>query len=388
MNVHDPDGTVRRIREITLSPENNWKYTWTNLPKFTLDPETMSESDIPVQYGVSEGYVPGYTHSITVLINGTYTEETWAESTSFKNGDTYLLKTASGYLATTGEGQNTLTFITDEAAAKESPLALWTATVSSGKVKLTNQKGQSLNYYSSGNTRYFNATTGTSTNQNLIATESGDGFIMSFKSGNRTYYLSSLNKNNYAEAKTDTKTTIVLQPMIKTVTSTTVNIDGYGFKVTNTPLTTETALKVTKKWDHPTNDASAYERLKVTVKLLSNGVDTSRTETLDLQSDWTAVFHGLPYLDENGEPFVYTVVETSEYRDWIPIYGEIKAVGGQIPTYEMTITNRYRWIDAFELPATGGIGYPLVVLCGLSLVAAPLVYGLRMRRRYRKGAST
>ena len=36
------------------------------------------------------------------------------------------------------EGQNTLKFV-DEATAKNSPLALWKATVSSGMVKLTNQ---------------------------------------------------------------------------------------------------------------------------------------------------------------------------------------------------------------------------------------------------------
>lgn len=54
LTVTDPDGTVRRIREVVLSEENNWKYTWTNLPKYAEDGETL------IQYDVEEGYVPGY----------------------------------------------------------------------------------------------------------------------------------------------------------------------------------------------------------------------------------------------------------------------------------------------------------------------------------------
>ena len=127
-----------------------------------------------------------------------------------------------------------------------------------------------------------------------------------------------------------------------------------------------------------------YEKLKVTVKLLSNGLDTGLTETIDLKSDWTAIFYGLPYLDANGEPYVYTVVETWANNDWIPVYGDVQTKSGTIPTYEITLTNKYRWTDAFELPSTGGIGYPLLILIGLILVSAPFVYGFRMRRRYRK----
>ena len=54
LNVTDSDGTVRKIREIVLSEENDWKYSWTNLPKYTLDSETMTESDVLVKYSVSE----------------------------------------------------------------------------------------------------------------------------------------------------------------------------------------------------------------------------------------------------------------------------------------------------------------------------------------------
>ena len=382
LNVTDPDGTVRRIRQIVLSEENDWKYTWTNLPEFALDPETNMESDVPINYSVSEAYFPGYSPQIQQLQNGTFTEESWAESTSgFRNGEQYILKTDSGYLSTVATDKNTLCFV-DEATAKNSPLALWTATVSSGKVKLTNQAGQSLTYYSSGNTRYFYATTGTSTNQNLTATGSNGSFHLSYKSGTRTYYLCALNSSSYAAASTSTNSALKFSLILKTVTSTTVDLPGYGYRITNTPLETETSVTVTKRWDHAVGDASLYEKAQVTIRLYANGVDTGRTETVSLKSNWTAVFSGLPYLDDDGNPITYTVVETWDTGDWIPIYSQATASGGRIPTYSITVTNRYRWTGNYELPETGGNGNTLSVLFGLILVIGPFVYGFSLRRRY------
>ena len=379
LNVTDPDGTVRRIREIFLSEENDWKYTWTNLPKFAVDPDTMLESDVPIRYSVSEAYIPGYSPEIKELQSGTVEEVMWGESAKFTNGDTYILKTSSGFLSTVSYTNKTLCFV-DEHTAKNSTLALWTATVSNDKVKLTNQEGQSINFYTSGTTRYFNATTG-SGNFNLNATAHNGGLRLSYKSGTRTYYLCALNNNSYAEAQTSANSALLFYPMTKTVTNTTIELDGYGYSITNTPLTTETAVKVTKRWDYPLGDASFYEKAQVTVRLLANGVDTGRTETISLKSNWTAVFNGLPYLDDDGNPIAYTVVESWENNDWIPIYGPITAIGGDIPTYETTITNTYRWTGSYELPATGGIGTPIYILCGLVLTLGPLVYGFSLRRR-------
>ena len=387
LNVTDADGTVRRIRGISLGKENNWKYTWTNLPMYVQDPETGGESNIPVKYSVSEAYVSGYANNVKVLESGAFEDLGWAESDQFVNGGDYLLKTDKGYLSAVSATGDTLQFV-DEATAKISDLAIWKATVSSGLVKLTNQNGngQSLNFYTSGNTRYFNAASDTAATQNLTQTSHNGGVRLSYKSGKTTYYLSSLNNQNYAEAKSQANSALLFYPMEKQ-TATTAVFDGYGFRVTNTPLTSETSVKVIKKWDHPTDDKAAYEKLKVTVKLFANGMDTGMTETIDLQSNWTAVFYGLPCYDANGEPYVYTVKETWTSKDWIPVYGAVRTIPGLVPTYEITVTNTYRWVDAFELPATGGIGHPLLILMGLILISAPFVYGFSMRRRYRKGAS-
>ena len=383
LNVTDADGTVRRLREISLSEENDWKYTWTNLPKYTLDPETMTESDTLVQYSVSEAYVPGYMNQIQVLESGTFTEVTWPESARFSNGETYILKTSKGYISAVAEGKDNIQFV-DEETAKNSPLALWTATVSSSLVKLTNQVGQSLHYQSSGSSRYFNVTTGSNSSHNLTATEQGTGFRLAYKSGRTSYYISTtLNNRGYLEAKSQSNSALTINLIKKTVTSTTLEIDGYGYAITNTPLTTETSLKVTKRWDYPAGDASFYEKEQVTIRLLANGVDTGRTETVSLKTNWSAVFNGLPYLDEDGNPIVYTVVESWDNVDWIPVYGSITTVNsGDIPTYETVVTNTYRWTGSYELPATGGVGTPIYILCGLILTVGPLVYGFSLRRRY------
>ena len=120
--------------------------------------------------------------------------------------------------------------------------------------------------------------------------------------------------------------------------------------------------------------------------MLANGEDTGRTETVSLKTNWTAVFSGLPYLDEEGNPIVYTVVESWNNVDWIPIYGQITSTGGEIPTYETTITNTYRWTGSYELPGTGG-RLSIYILCGLLLVGGPLVYGFSLRRKHRKEGS-
>ena len=382
LNVTDPDGTVRRIREILLSEENNWRYTWTNLPKYAVDEKTNQESDVLVKYSVSEAYIQGYSPKIEQLQSGTYVVEDWAESGSFKNGEKYVLKTSQGYLSTVSEKENTLCFV-DEATAKNSDLALWTATVSSNKVGLTNAKGQKLNFYSSGSNRYFNVTTNSTSGQSFSVSTYSNGVRISYKSGSRTYYLGNLNRNNYSTATTSSSSALIFYPMVKTVTTTTLELEGDGYAIINTPLATETSLKVTKRWDYD-GDMSFYEKEQVTIRLLANGVDTGRTETVSLKSNWTAVFNGLPYFDEQGKPIVYTVVESWDNSDWLPTYGSIKVIDGEIPTYETTVTNTYLWSGSYELPSTGGIGTTIYILCGLIFIILPLVYGFGLRRRHKR----
>lgn len=224
LTITDDDGTVRRLREIQLSEENDWKYTWDNLPKYAEDGVT------PIQYGIEEGYFPGYSGTVKLVSSG------------------------------------------------NAPLA----------------------------------------------------------------YL-----------------------------------------VTNTPLKDETTVKVYKYWDLGVADVdeSVYRQAKVTMKLFANGKDTGRSITLSLKNNWQDTFQGLPYTDENGKEIAYTIVESWETPDWIPRYGEVKKIDGNPATYEVSVTNAYRWGFVHELPATGGTGTYMYTISGLILI---LLAGFSLLYRYLK----
>lgn len=170
-----------------------------------------------------------------------------------------------------------------------------------------------------------------------------------------------------------------------------VKIKDIAYKITNTPLDRETSLTVYKEWDIGFAVNVYYENIQITVKLLANGKDTGRTLTLNLKNNWTGIFQGLPYEDENGDPIVYTIEEGSSHPDWEPIYGEIVTISGSTPTYETVLTNVYRYGHGYELPATGGIGQTPLILCGLILMTGSLVYGCvlickRERRQKRRSS--
>lgn len=377
LNVTNPDGTVRRIREIELSEANEWEYTWINLPKYQEDGKTE------IQYSITEAYVEGYAPQIEELESGTVTETVWPEAYKFVNKSVYVLKTAKGCLSAESETGKTLKYV-DEATAKNSPLALWTATVSGNNVKLTNQAGQILTYShaSRSSNRYFYVTKNTENYQTLLSTQAGTSIRIYVNRNTENYYICDLNNNKYAAVSTSTSAAMSYNPLEKTIKTTTINLDGEGYRITNVPLETETSLKVTKKWDHPTGDQSLYEKEQITVKLFANGVYTGRTVTLSLKNGWTDTFLGLPYVDDEGEVITYTVEESWKTNDWVPVYGEVKVVGGDHPAYETTVTNSYRWVGSVELPKTGGIGRIGLVLIGLVLTLGPFVYGFRLKRRH------
>ncbi len=378
LTVTDPDGTVRRIREITLSEENNWRYTWTNLPKYAKDGVTE------IVYGTEEAYKSGYSPTIEKIDKIVITNSTWAEAYSFSNGGVYILGTSGRYLATTSASATTLTLV-DEETAKTSPNALWTATVSGNYVRFTNGNGQilSFNYSSSSSSRYFFATTSSTSYQNMVVVQTNSGVRLYCTRSNRNYYIGSVGSNGRATATTSSSSALIFTPKILITETSVEEIEDYAFKITNTPLKEETSLKVTKKWDLGMANNISYEQSQVTVKLIANGKDTGRTVTLSLKNGWTDKFLGLPLKDNDGKVISYSVEESWETDDWLPKYGEIIEIKetGQIPTYETTITNTYRWGHGYELPSTGGIGKNIWILSGLVIIVGSLVLGCILRRK-------
>ena len=387
LTVTDPDGTVRRIREITLSDENQWSYTWTNLPKYDYD--ALSE----VKYGIEESYESGYYSTVRKITQIEISRTEWAEAASFVNGESYILKSSRGYLSTVSASDAKLTWV-DEETAQSSPLATWTVTTSGSRVKFTNGADQKLSfmYNSNSSRRYFYATTANSaTNmvQTFTPVDAGSGFrfyaTRNNSSSGTKYYISNTNINSSGRITTTTSSSsgLILTPM-KMITETDIQeVKDWAYQITNTPLAAnnETSLSVKKNWSIPSGyHSDLYQEFNVTVRLLANGVNTGRTMTLTLKNNWEGIFQGLPYADNDGNVIRYTVTEDWKKERWATTYGEILVSDGSPPIYSTVITNTYH-PGGPELPATGSAARLLFILCGSCIILGTLVYGIESRRK-------
>lgn len=382
LTVTDPDGTVRRIREITLSDENGWMYTWTNLPKYDYD--TLTE----VQYGIEESYESGYYSTVRRITQIVIDKTQWAESLSFQNGETYILRSGSGYLSTINDNADTGYMWVDEQTAKSSPNALWTATVTSGKVKFTNGVGQTITlYYNGGSPTDFYARIPAPQSQDRqefsYSSRSG-GLQIFYQQGNNRYYMtSSMNSSGKFGYSTNQNSSMILTPMVKITQTDIQEVADWAYQITNTPLAAnnETSLSVSKLWSIPEGyDTTLYQEFAVTVRLFANGVNTGRSITLTLKNNWQGVFQGLPYKDADGNVIAYTVDEVWEKAKWTTSYGEIIAADGSPPTYSTLITNTYH-PGGPELPSTGSPARLMYVLCGSAIILGTLAYGIGSRRK-------
>jgi len=373
LSLKDPDGTVKRIREAVIGEENDWTYTWTNIPKYAADGITE------IDYIVEESYTQGYSSSVEKVDSIVIDNTQWEEAVDFVNGEKYLIWTPYGYLSAQSTSSDRFKFITEDQAKAEyntpGSLATWTATVSSGRVKLTNACGQIITRNT--NYNYFYVTNNTdNNNQSFRVTDTSSGKVLYLRSGWSSYYIaSSGSSNQYLNSESNQYNALRMRPMILKGTKIEHEIDGIGYKITNTPLDRETSLTVYKEWDPGIATNAYYDNIRITVKLYANGKDTGRTLTLELQNDWSGTFRGIPYEDENGVPIVYTIEEAASHPDWEPFYGEVAVLPGNTPTYETVLTNVYRYGHGYQLPATGGIGQTPLILCGLTLMIGSLVYG-------------
>lgn len=384
LTVTDPDGTVRRIREILLSAENDWRYAWTNLPKFAADGKT------PIVYGIEEAYVPGYQANVTKVDKVTTSNSYWAEAYALEDKQTYVIKTDKGYLSTTGAGADTGYMWVSEETAKSSDYALWVATVKQDNtVRLKNKAGQIISfYYGNGSPTDFFSSTSEGESNNIkqffkYTSSTNLGIRVFFDAPNgRDYYISpNMNSSSKFDRTESSGSALVLVPMTKVENTHTETITGHGFLVENIPLQEETALTVNKQWDlSQGGKPEDYIQAQVTVRLLANGVFTGRTVTLNLKNNWTDAFRGLPYKDADGNVITYTVEEVWSKDNWSVHLGPIVSSGGKTPTYSTTITNAY-FSGGPKLPSTGSYARLMYILCGGSIMLASLVYGFGSRRK-------
>ena len=382
LTVTDPDGTVRRIREVTLSDENDWMYIWTNLPKYDYD--NLTE----VAYGIEESYESGYYSSVRKITQIVIDKTQWVESLSFQDGQTYILRSGSGYLSTINNDADTGYMWVDEQTAKYSPNALWTVTMINGRVRFTNGVGQTITfYYNNGNPTDFYARIPDPQDvdrQEFSYSSRSGGLQIFCQQGYTQYYMTgSMNDAGKFGYSTNQNSSMILTPICRVTQSDIRDVEDWAYQITNTPLAAanETSLSVSKNWVIPEGyDIKLYQEYAVTVRLLANGVNTGRSMTLNLKNNWQGIFQGLPYKDDNGNIIQYTVDEVWKKEKWTTVYGEILTDGGAPPNYSTTITNTYH-PGGPELPSTGSPARLMYVLCGSLIMLGALVYGIGSRRK-------
>lgn len=396
LTVTDPDGTVRRIREEMLSAENNWQYTWENLPK------TDAEGNI-VQYGVSESTVPGYVSRVEITEGPPGDDSTDGEGSgpgdvtavgSFENGKTYLLSTKFGWLSA---NNNQLGLVTDQQTAAGSDNALWVATVNSdGTVTLTNKRGQTLYY----DNYTFKASSSPGTYKNLRFADNRLYCYINHGGWSETLYPigdnnvpNNLTYNHVLYTTGDSAQALVITPQAlggsppEPEPEPPPDSDGGDkhFQITNTPAgKAVTSLTVHKIWNTgETDDPSLYEMLVVNIRLLANGQDAGLSAQLSLRNGWVYTFENLPLVDSDGNRVVYTVEEAFISEDWAVSYGNVISSGGSNPTYTVHVTNTYQ-TGGPVLPATGTAARLYFVLCGSGIMLGTLVYGFALRRKRKR----
>jgi LPXTG-motif cell wall-anchored protein len=103
--------------------------------------------------------------------------------------------------------------------------------------------------------------------------------------------------------------------------------------------------------------------------------------------------HTLYYLQEIQPPTAYRLDDTMHWFCFCSDTTEackkcdvlLEGINAfRIPFEQVGIVDLVNYPANVELPATGGIGTPIYILCGLTLVIGPLVYGFSLRRRYER----
>lgn len=101
--------------------------------------------------------------------------------------------------------------------------------------------------------------------------------------------------------------------------------------------------------------------------------------------------HVLYYLQEIQSPPAYQLDDTKYWFCFCSDIGDtciecnklmIDAEAVRIPYEKIGLIDIANYPANVELPATGGVGTPIYILCGLTLVFGPLIYGFSLRRRY------
>ena len=322
----------------TVTADDNWTYSFTDLPKYANGQE--------ITYTVSELTVPGYTTTIddNYNITNSYTPgETSASVTKIwddaDNQDGIRPESITVALLANGTPTNKTVTLTaannwtqtitglPEKADGEYITYTWTeVNVPEGYSLTGTSKNEKVTTLTNTHTPELTSITGTKTwkdadNQDGKRPESitvnlfADGTKLKSQSvsadadGNWSYSFTDLPK--YANGQEITYT--VTEDAVDGYTT---ESDGYNFINTHQPETTE--ITGTKTWNDANNQDGKRPE-SITVILLANGTEKTRQAvTADEVGNWTYTFKDLPKY-ANGQEITYTVAE-EEVTDYTTTY--------------------------------------------------------------------
>ena len=327
------NGTELTDKVQTVTADNNWKWDFTDLPKY-------AEGKL-IAYTITEDSVDGYTSAVNGYdVTNTYSPEqtrvTVTKAWEDKNNQDGIRPKSI-----------TVKLLADGADTKE------TLTLSSGN----NWTGtfNNLDKYRDGGEEivYTIEEVEVSGYDTVINGDASKGFVITNShtpattevSGSKTWddkddqdgkRPSSITIRLYANGTELTEKALTVtadndwkwgftdlpkyaEGKLIAYTITEDSVDGYtsavnGYDVTNTYSPEQTRVTVTKAWEDKNNQDGIRPK-SITVKLLADGADTKETLTLSSGNNWTGTFNNLDKYRDGGEEIVYTIeeVEVSGY---------------------------------------------------------------------------
>lgn len=378
LTLKQEDGSMKRIRTATLNAQNGWEHTWENLPKYQPDGTTEYE------YGIEEGYFPGYYGKITEVNERIRETTIWNRVYSIQANRQYQLRSSYGVLASKSTNSSSLAWISTT-VAQESPLARWRTTINSPYITFVNGAGQILTLQDEANPNYYFAPKEGYPYQGHIPLQAGSGHRLYTQRGGTRVYFRGIDSNGRGTTSTNQNDGIIFQFYEASVQTTTQTIEGIGYKLENIPLSEETSLKVVKNWYVGMGSPDSYQHEQVPIRLLANGKETGRSAIVNMKNNWSVEFKGLPYKDEQGNIISYSVVEDWQHEDWIASYSDVMIVPQETNTYEVIVTNIYRWGNGYELPSTSTLDGLKVILAGCIVTLLSLISILLWKKIKEKG---
>ncbi len=319
------DGTELKDKALTVTAEDGWKWSFTDLPKYADGKE--------ITYTISEDTVDGYTPAYSDFnVTNSYTPEqtsvkvtkAWMDN---NNQDGIRPESITVKLLANGQdtGENlvlsdgnnwtgTFTGLDKYQNGKEISYTVEEVTVNGYDTVITGDASTGFVITNS----HTPATTEVSGSKTWDDADNQDGkrpdsiTIRLYADGELKDTLTVTAEDGWKWSFSNLPKYADGDAIIYTITEDAV--PGYtskvdGFNVTNSYTPGKTSVTVTKAW----NDADNQDGLRpaeVTVKLLANGKDTGESLTLSKANRWTGIFTDLDEY-KDGEKIVYTIEEAA-----------------------------------------------------------------------------